>query len=218
MVGVAGGTSSGKTEVCSAIVEKVKQDKELAGENKIILISQESFYRELTLEEQEKADNGMFNFDHPNAIDFDLMLTSLSRIRNGLRTEIPIYDFKKNTRVKNVSIVISPADVVLFEGILAFYGKEMLDLFDMKLYVDTDADTRLSKRLLHDMEDLGRSLDHVLHQYTTLVKPAFEEFCAPTKKYADVIIPRGAENEIAITLISQRIVDILLKKDFDSLM
>ena len=215
MVGVAGGTSSGKTEVCSAIVQKVKQDKELAGENKIILISQESFYRELTLEEQEKADNGMFNFDHPNAIDFDLMLTSLSRIRNGLRTEIPIYDFKKNTRVKNVSIVISPADVVLFEGILAFYGKEMLDLFDMKLYVDTDADTRLSKRLLHDMEDLGRSLDHVLHQYTTLVKPAFEEFCAPTKKYADVIIPRGAENEIAITLISQRIVDILLKKDFD---
>ena len=215
MVGVAGGTSSGKTEVCSAIVEKVKQDKELAGENKIILISQESFYRELTLEEQEKADNGMFNFDHPNAIDFDLMLTSLSRIKNGLRTEIPIYDFKKNTRVKNVSIVISPADVVLFEGILAFYGKEMLDLFDMKLYVDTDADTRLSKRLLHDMEDLGRSLDHVLHQYTALVKPAFEEFCAPTKKYADVIIPRGAENEIAITLISQRIVDILLKKDFD---
>ena len=209
LIGVAGGTSSGKTSVCEAIVKKVKESDKFGETSRIVTISQESFYRELTPEEHEKADNGLFNFDHPDAIDFDLMLSSLSNIKEGIPTEIPAYDLKKQARVRDSYLVIEPSNVVLLEGILVFYRKEILNMFDMKLYVDDDADTRLSKRIQIEMEDRGRSLDHVLHQYTHLVKPSFQEFCVPTKKYADVIIPRGAENDIAITVISQRIIDVL---------
>merc|ERR1711876_42551 len=107
--------------------------------------------------------------------------------------------------------LVYPSDVVLLEGILVFYHKEVRDMFDMKLFVDTDADARLSRRVLRDIEHRGRDLEHVLHQYTTLVKPAFEEFCLPTKKYADVIVPRGAENVVAIDLIKQHIQEIICK-------
>ena len=209
LVGIAGGTCSGKNEVCNAIVQKVNEDEKLAQPNKIILISQDSFYRDLTPDEHEKAANGLFNFDHPGAIDFDLMLSSLVDIKDGISTKIPVYDLKKNARVQDQIKVIGPSDVVMLEGILVFYRKDIRELFDMKLYVDSDADTRLSKRLQHDMA-IGRTLENVLLQYTQLVKPAYEEFCAPTKKYADVIIPRGAENEIATNVISHRIVDILV--------
>merc|ERR1712083_892100 len=104
------------------------------------------------------------------------------------------YDFKTNSRIANEFTVIHPSDVVLLEGILVFYYKEVRELFNLKLFVDTDADTRLARRVLRDIEERGRDLAHVLHQYTTLVKPAVEEFCIPTKKYADVIIPRGSGN------------------------
>merc|ERR1712061_504587 len=108
---------------------------------------------------------------------------------------------------------IFPSDVVLLEGILVFYHKDVMDLFDMKLFVDTDADTRLARRVLRDIEDRGRDLEHILQQYTNLVKPAFEEFCLPTKKFADVIIPRGADNTVAITLVAQHITDIIWAKN-----
>ena len=209
LIGVGGGSSSGKTSVCEAIVEKVKQNKSLGKETKISIISQESFYRELTQIEQERANIGMFNFDHPDAVDFDLMYSSLLSIKKGHWTNIPVYDLKSQIRVPDTYVAIEPCHVVLVEGILAFYRKEILDMFDMKLYVDADSDTRLSRRLIRDMEERGRSLEHVLQQYTLLVKPAFQEFCVPTKKYADVIFPRGSENVIGITVISQRIVDIL---------
>ncbi|XP_075012874.1 uridine-cytidine kinase 2 isoform X2 [Calonectris borealis] len=110
---------------------------------------------------------------------------------------------------KEETVTVYPADVVLFEGILAFYSQEVRDLFRMKLFVDTDADTRLSRRVLRDISERGRDLEQILSQYITFVKPAFEEFCLPTKKYADVIIPRGADNEVAINLIVQHIQDIL---------
>merc|ERR1711881_69379 len=113
----------------------------------------------------------------------------------------------------NEFTAIHPSDVVLLEGILVFYYKEVRDLFDMKLFVDTDADTRLARRVLRDIEERGRDLEHVLHQYTTLVKPAFEEFCIPTKKYADVIVPRGAENTVAIDLIKQHIQDLIWRSN-----
>ena len=210
-IGVAGGTSSGKTEVCRAISANVTQSEKLIPKKNVYLISQDSFYRDLTPEEHEQAQTGGFNFDHPDAIDYDLLLSCLTNIKNGVTTKIPIYDFQMNSRVKDEYEMVGPCDAVLFEGILAFYWKEIRDLFDIKLYINIDADTRLSKRVVHDTEDLGRSLDHVLHQYTKLVKPAFEEFCAPTKKYADIIIPRGADNTIAITVISQQVIEILVK-------
>lgn len=208
MIGVAGGTASGKSTVCKTLVEKMEQSEISADEKQVVQISQDSFYRELNPSEQAKAMKGTFNFDHPDAFDNDLMESVLSDIVKGHQTKIPVYDFKTNSRSGDF-ITIYPSDVVLVEGILVFYFPAMRDLFHLKLFVDTDADTRLARRVIRDIRDRGRDLEHVLHQYTTLVKPAFEEFCIPTKKYADVIIPRGAENTVAIDLISQHMQDIV---------
>ena len=123
----------------------------------------------------------------------------------GKPTKIPVYDFKTNARVPGLFTSIYPSDVVIVEGILVFYFFAIRDFFNLKLFVDTDADTRLARRVLRDISERGRDLEHVLHQYTSLVKPAFEEFCIPTKKFADVIIPRGAENTVALDLIRQHI-------------
>merc|ERR1711970_172219 len=152
---------------------------------------------------------GTFNFDHPDAFDNQLMESVLTDVINGQQTKVPVYDFKTNSRSPGEFTTIYPSDVVLVEGILVFYYPRMRDLFHLKLFVDTDADTRLARRVMRDIRDRGRDLEHVLHQYTTLVKPAFEEFCLPTKKYADVIVPRGAENSVAIDLISQHMQDII---------
>lgn len=213
MVGVSGGTASGKTTVCERIIEAVTGHQDFGHERQVISLSQDSFYRELTASESKKAEKGLFNFDHPDAFDHDLMLSCLSDIRAGKQTKIPEYDYKTNSRVKDKFTFIHPSDVVLLEGILVFYHKDVMDMFDMKLFVDTDADTRLARRVLRDIEDRGRDLEHVLHQYTTLVKPAFEEFCLPTKKHADVIIPRGADNTVAISLVAQHIKDIIQKRN-----
>ena len=209
MIGVAGGTASGKSTVCDLLMEKLGQNHVNIVEKQVVHLSQDSFYRELAGDEVEKAKKGMFNFDHPNAFDNDLMERCLRQILAGEQTQVPVYDFKTNARVPGVYTTIYPSDVVLVEGILVFYYHNMRQLFDLKLFVDTDADIRLARRVMRDIEDRGRDLEHVLHQYTTLVKPAFEEFCIPTKKYADVIIPRGAENIVAIDLIKQHIEDVI---------
>merc|ERR1719147_395253 len=213
MIGVAGGTASGKSTVCDKLMEKLGQHKVNSVEKQVVHLSQDSFYRELTEQEIALANKGCFNFDHPDAFDHELMLACLKDILSGKVTKIPQYDFKSNARVPGQFTSIYPSDVVLVEGILVFYYQQMRDLFDMKLFVDTDADTRLARRVLRDIEERGRDLEHVLHQYTTLVKPAFEEFCIPTKKYADVIIPRGAENVVALDLIKQHIEDIIWKSN-----
>jgi uridine kinase len=206
-------SASGKTTVCERIIEAVTGHQDFGHERQVISLSQDSFYRELTAPESKKAEKGLFNFDHPDAFDHDLMLSCLEDIRAGKQTKIPEYDYKTNSRVKDKFTIIHPSEVVLLEGILVFYHKDVMDMFDMKLFVDTDADTRLARRVLRDIEDRGRDLEHVLHQYTTLVKPAFEEFCLPTKKHADVIIPRGADNTVAISLVAQHIKDIIQKRN-----
>ena len=148
---------------------------------------------------------------------------------SGKSARIPVYDFKTNARVPGEFTTIYPSDVVVVEGILVFYFPGIRNTFNLKLFVDTDADTRLARwililhslnlnheyfrRVLRDISERGRDLENVLHQYTTLVKPAFEEFCIPTKKYADVIIPRGAENTVAIDLIKQHIEDVICKSN-----
>ena len=192
-----------------------------AEEKQVAILSQDSFYRDLTPAEAAKAMKGTFNFDHPDAYDNKLMESVLTDIINGRQTKVPVYDFKTNSRLPGEFTTIYPSDVILVEGILVFYYPTLRNLFNMKLFVDTDADSRLARRVLRDIEERGRDLEHVLHQvpgfnfvlalmtllfqYTTLVKPAFEEFCLPTKKYADVIVPRGAENTVAIDLIKQHI-------------
>jgi len=215
MIGVAGGTASGKSTVCEKIRALVVNEDAENG-RQIITLSQDSFYRDLTAKESEQARKGMFNFDHPDAFDHQLMVKCLKDIKECRSTQVPLYDFKTNARIANEFTVIHPSDVVLLEGILVFYYKEVRDLFDMKLFVDTDADTRLARRVLRDIEERGRDLENVLFQYTNLVKPAFEEFCLPTKKHADVIIPRGADNTVAVELVAQHIQDIIYKRKIAS--
>ena len=213
IIGVAGGSASGKSTVCEKIMENLRQINQENTERHVVHISQDSFYRELKQSEKVRANKGLFNFDHPDAIDNKLMEKTLDDIISGRVTKIPAYDFKTNSRVVNKFTTILPTqvDVVLFEGILTFYNPrvrlilvkqsnivsliQVRDMFNMKLFIDTDADSRLAKRVLRDVDELGRDMDQVLHQYIQFVKPAFEEFCLPTKKFADVIIPRGPDNK-----------------------
>lgn len=148
-------------------------------QRKVVCISQDSFYRELTPSEKVKADKGQFNFDHPDAFNEELMLKTLQQILAGQIVEIPSYDYRSNSIVNDKTLTIYPADVVLFEGILVFYFPAIRELFHMKLFVDTDSDTRLARRVPRDIKERGRDLDHVLTQYMSFVKPAFEEFCSP---------------------------------------
>ncbi|CAG5078773.1 Similar to Uck: Uridine-cytidine kinase (Drosophila melanogaster) [Cotesia congregata] len=187
LIGVSGGTASGKSTVCKRIMEKLGQVDMDHTERQVVCISQDCFYRDLTPAEKLRAEKGQFNFDHPDAFDNDLILSTLQDILAGVKCEVATYDYRTNSLLRDQTTTIYPADVVLFEGILVFYFHKIRDLFHMKLFVDTDSDTRLARR-------------------------AFEEFCLPTKKFADVIIPRGADNTVAIDLIVHHIWDILHSK------
>ncbi|XP_065784284.1 uridine-cytidine kinase 1 isoform X1 [Muntiacus reevesi] len=245
LIGVSGGTASGKSTVCEKIMELLGQKEVDHRQRKLVILSQDRFYKVLTAEQKAKALKGQYNFDHPDAFDNDLMHRTLKNIVEGKTVEVPTYDFVTHSRLAETTVVY-PADVVLFEGILVFYSQEIRDMFHLRLFVDTDSDVRLSRRVLRDVQR-GRDLEQILTQYTTFVKPAFEEFCLPvppsacpgtsfppcqkaprahsvraeswtdtvccirgeTKKYADVIIPRGVDNMVAINLIVQHIQDIL---------
>uniref|UniRef100_A0A673AJ09 uridine/cytidine kinase n=1 Tax=Sphaeramia orbicularis TaxID=375764 RepID=A0A673AJ09_9TELE len=184
LIGVSGGTASGKvtrpllcSTVCAKIMELLGQNKVDHRQRKVAIISQDSFYRVLTPDQKAKALKGQYNFDHPDAFDNDLMYKTLKDIVEGRVVEVPTYDFVTHSRLED-RITLYPADVVLFEGILVFYPQKVRDMFHMKLFVDTDSDVRLSRRVLRDV-NRGRDLEQILTQYTTFVKPAFEEFCLP---------------------------------------
>ncbi|XP_068512805.1 uridine-cytidine kinase 1 isoform X1 [Anas acuta] len=194
-------------QVCEKIMELLGQNEVEQRQRQVVILSQDRFYKALSAEQKAKALKGQYNFDHPDAFDNDLMHTTLKNIVEGKTVEVPTYDFVTHSRLAETTVVY-PADVVLFEGILVFYNQDIRDMFHLRLFVDTDSDVRLSRRVLRDMKR-GRDLEQILTQYTTFVKPAFEEFCLPTKKYADVIIPRGVDNMVAINLIVQHIQDIL---------
>ncbi|CAD5217742.1 unnamed protein product [Bursaphelenchus xylophilus] len=207
LIGVAGGTASGKTSVCRLIMSRLSNTE---ARKRVVAICQDSFYKDLTTEsDRKKAEKGEYNFDHPNAFDNQLMLQILKDLKAGLPVKVPKYDFCTNSRVKDDFSSIESADVVIVEGILIFYDPELRNMFNVKLFVDADPDIRLARRVERDTMERQRNLNQVIHQYLGLVKPAFEEFCLPTKKYADVIIPRGADNEVAIDLIVKHIEDIL---------
>ncbi|OCT85447.1 hypothetical protein XELAEV_18023614mg [Xenopus laevis] len=171
------------SSVCSKIVQLLGQNEVDHHQKQVVMLSQDSFYRILTPEQKSKALKGQFNFDHPDAFDNELILKTLKEIMEGKTVQIPVYDFVSHSR-KEETLAVYPADVVLFEGILAFYMQEIRDMFQMKLFVDTDADTRLSRRVLRDINERGRDLEQVLTQYITFVKPAFEEFCLPKSKFS----------------------------------
>uniref|UniRef100_A0A8C3EEW7 uridine/cytidine kinase n=1 Tax=Corvus moneduloides TaxID=1196302 RepID=A0A8C3EEW7_CORMO len=183
LIGVSGGTASGLSSKVCAVFPQCEVPMTLAWVKLSIW----------WVEEVAKLPRVTFPLSS-DAFDNELIVKTLKEITEGKTVQIPVYDFVSHSR-KEETVTVYPADVVLFEGILAFYSQEVRDLFRMKLFVDTDADTRLSRRVLRDISERGRDLEQILSQYITFVKPAFEEFCLPTKKYADVIIPRGADNE-----------------------
>jgi uridine kinase len=212
VVGVAGGISSGKSSCCKKIIDELKQ---LNADNKknIVIISLDSFYKKLSTEDRTKAELAELNLDHPDAVNEQLAYDTLLALIRGKPVQIPVYCKKTYNTTGDVMMLDVKTgcipDVLIIEGILVFYYPKIRELCQMKLFVDCDADTRLSRRVLRDMKDFHRTLDHILTYYQKFVKPAFEEFCLPTKKYADVIIPRGAENTVALNLIVQHINDYL---------
>ncbi|PKU83980.1 uridine kinase-like protein 4 isoform X1 [Dendrobium catenatum] len=195
IIGVAGGASSGKTTVCNMIIDQLHDQR-------VALVNQESFYYDLT--DDEVALVHEYNFDHPDAFDTETLLCCLENLKRGKAVEIPNYDFKTHKCV-SPSRKVNPADVVILEGILVFHDHRLRDLMNMKIFVDTDADLRLSRRICRDTFEKGRDVKTVLDQYSKFVKPAFEDFILPAKKYADIIMPRGGDNHVAIDLIVQHI-------------
>lgn len=187
MIAVAGGTASGKTSVVDRIVSSVR------GGSAIASITQDCFYRPLAEWEREMADASRFNFDHPNAFDWELTLKVLKELKSGSVTPsaIPQYDFCTHTRqgAEHDTHVCQP-QIVIFEGILALHDPELRDLFDLKVFVDADADLRLARRIRRDMRSRGRDLAGILLQYEHFVKPSFDSFILPSKHHADIVVPR----------------------------
>lgn len=195
IIGVAGGTGSGKTTVANRILER-------AGTEHIAYIPHDAYYRDLSqlpYEERQKV-----NFDHPNSLETELMVEHLLQLRDERPVEIPVYNFTIHTRTQETRHV-EPARIVLAEGILIFAEPELRRIFDVKLFVDTDADIRLIRRLQRDVEERGRTVASVIEQYLRTVRPMHLEFVEPSKRYADVIIPEGGFNEVAIEMVAARI-------------
>ena len=191
LIGVAGGSGSGKTTVANNLVKAFKCED-------VALIEQDAYYREftnMTLDEKRKV-----NFDHPDSIEFELLKKHIEDLKNGESIERPIYDFATYSR-KEGSVKINPSKIIVVEGILIFAVPEIRELFDVKIFVDTDADEMILRRIERDMNERGRSFESVKTQYLTTVKPMYLEFCEPSKRYADVIIPRGGKNKIAIDML-----------------
>ncbi|KAJ6834706.1 uridine kinase-like protein 3 [Iris pallida] len=195
VIGVAGGASSGKTTVCDMIIEQLHDQR-------VVLINQESFYHNLSEEELTQVND--YNFDHPDAFDTEKLLYCMENLKHGHAVYIPNYDVRTNKSILPARKV-NPSDVIILEGILIFHDPRVRDLMSMKIFVDTDADVRLARRIRRDTSEKSRDIGTVLDQYSKFVKPAFDDFILPTKKYADIIIPRGGDNHVAIDLIVQHI-------------
>lgn len=192
VVGVAGGSGSGKTTVVNYICEEFADDN-------ILRLEHDSYYRELKhlpFEERVKQ-----NFDHPSSLETELLIRHVKALMEGYTVEVPVYDFEAHTR-KEETITAAPTKVILVDGILIFSEPELLKLMDVKIFVDTDDDVRLLRRLKRDLEERGRSIESVIEQYEKFVRPMHLEFVEPSKRYADIIIPRGGKNKVALDMVS----------------
>ncbi|XP_058418223.1 uridine-cytidine kinase-like 1 isoform X2 [Diceros bicornis minor] len=196
-IGLGGGSASGKTTVARMIIEALDVPW-------VVLLSMDSFYKVLTKQQQEQAAHNNFNFDHPDAFDFDLIVSTLKKLKQGKSVKVPIYDFTTHSRKKDWKTLYG-ANVIIFEGIMAFADKTLLELLDMKIFVDTDSDIRLVRRLRRDISERGRDIEGVIKQYNKFVKPAFDQYIQPTMRVADIVVPRGSGNTVAIDLIVQHV-------------
>ena len=202
-LGIAGGTGSGK----STVVEQILNELPIG---EVSIISQDSYYKQnnhLTYEERCSI-----NFDHPSAIDFELLKEHLIELKKGKSIEQPVYSFETHNRLAD-TVLTHPKKVVIIEGILIFTEKTLRDLFDIKVYVHADSDERLIRRLKRDMKERGRDLNEVLDRYQSTLKPMHEEFIEPTKSYADIIIPNDRYNTVAIDIVRTVINQRLIKED-----
>ena len=201
VIGVAGGTGSGKSTLVKRLQEAFNEE--------VATICHDYYYKahpELTYEERTKL-----NYDHPQAFDTDMMVEHIKALKNNVPIERPVYSFVEHNRTCE-KVPVKPSKVIIVDGILIFENKELRDLMDIKVYVDTDADVRLARRILRDVRERGRSMESVITQYTSTVKPMHEEFVEPSKKYADVIIPEGGFNSVAVSMLIHNIRSLIDKK------
>jgi uridine kinase len=194
VIGIAGGTGSGKTTVAEVILKRV-------GADRIAFLAHDAYYRDL--EDLPRAQRDMINFDHPDSLETDLMVRHLEALRRWEAVEIPVYDFTIHSRTMRTRR-IEPQPVILVEGILVFAEPALRNLFDVKIFVDTDADIRFIRRLQRDIDERGRTAASVIQQYQTTVRPMHLEFVEPSKRYADVIIPEGGLNTVAMDMVVAR--------------
>jgi len=191
IIGIAGGTGSGKTTVVNKIVKELPSDE-------VCVISQDSYYKatdNLSYEERTKI-----NFDHPRAIDFELIIKHLKKLKSGKTIDQPVYSFVTHNRTKDI-IKTHPRKVVIVEGILIFNNEELRDLFDIKIFVHADTDERLIRRIRRDINERGRDINEVLSRYQDTLKPMHQQFIEPTKNFADIIIPNDRHNTVAIDIV-----------------
>ncbi|TDT61975.1 uridine kinase [Fonticella tunisiensis] len=198
LIGIAGGTGSGKSTVAQEIYKSLPEES-------IVVIEQDSYYRDqshLSFEERTKT-----NYDHPNAFDTALLLKHLKMLLNGEAIDKPIYDFEVHNRKKE-TIRVEPKDIIILEGIMILVEPEIRDLLDIKIFVDTDADVRIIRRIQRDITERGRTIDSVIEQYMSTVRPMHLQFVEPTKRYADIIIPEGGYNKVAIDIMIAKVKEI----------
>ncbi len=199
IIGICGGTGSGKTTVVEKIIENMDS-------RKYSILKHDDYYKQrddLSMEEREKI-----NYDHPFSIDNDLLIENIQDLLAGKTIVKPLYDFTVHNRKKETEDV-EPTEILILDGILIFEDKRLRDFMDIKIFVDTDADVRILRRIKRDIEERGRTLDSVINQYLKTVKPSHEQFIEPNKKYADIIVPHGGENSVAIDFITTKINELL---------
>jgi len=206
VIGIAGGTGSGKTTVANVIVQRV-------GVDQIAYLPHDAYYKDLSnLPEAQRIE---INFDHPNSLETSLLIEHIKQLKNYEPIHLPIYDFRTHCRT-NETKLIKPKPVIIVEGILIFAEAELRPLFDIKIFVDTDADIRFIRRLQRDITERGRSTESVIHQYLSTVRPMHLEFVEPSKRYADVIIPEGGLNSVAVDMVVARVKSLLREFHSDS--
>jgi uridine kinase len=195
VIGIAGGSGSGKTTVAQAILQRV-------GTDRIAFLQHDSYYKDLR--GLPPAQRNEFNFDHPNSLETDLLIKHIAALRNAKPVEVPIYDFATDSRTTQ-TFTVQPRNVILVEGILIFTEAALRKMFDIKIFVDTDADLRFIRRLERDIHERGRTTDSVIKQYMHTVRPMHLEFVEPSKRYADIIIPEGGHNTAALDMVVARV-------------
>lgn len=203
IIGIAGGSGSGKTTFTKKLIEVFKS-------NSVSVVQHDSYYRDIS--SYKNPDPSLINFDHPSSLETSLLIKHLAKLKKSKSVNIPIYDYSTHSRKKETRKII-PTKLIIIEGILIFADEDLRKMFDLKIFVDTDADERIMRRIIRDTFERGRSVDSVIHQYRNTVKPMHLQFVDPSKNWADIIIPHGGENIVAVDLVARSIKSFIKNKN-----